>query len=160
MHIDATISTVFVPRMRFQVSGKVDAIAYPEHWHLKPYTQKRNKNRIKVKDPSMSIFTTPVVNHNIIALFPFILNWSVPGSGSKGYNQMAQTAAIGCQRISESRPARQRDGYGPFGWHWTQPVGPVRGSVSRKTVFEASSFWICILICLWHPIHDWWKAVL
>jgi hypothetical protein len=44
-----------------QVSGKVDAIAYPEHRHLKPYTQKRNKNRIKVKDPSMSIFTTPVL---------------------------------------------------------------------------------------------------
>jgi hypothetical protein len=36
-------------------------LAYPEHRHLKPYTQKRNKNRIKVKDPSMSIFTTPVL---------------------------------------------------------------------------------------------------
>jgi hypothetical protein len=36
--------------------------------------------------------------------------------------------------------ARQRRLRGPFGWHSTQPVGPVRGSVSRKTVFEASSF--------------------
>jgi len=26
--------------VRFQVSGKVDAIAYPEHGHLKPCAQK------------------------------------------------------------------------------------------------------------------------
>jgi hypothetical protein len=43
-----------------QVSGKVDAIAYPEHSNLKPYAQKRNKNRIKVKGPSMSILPPQV----------------------------------------------------------------------------------------------------
>jgi hypothetical protein len=30
MHIDLTFYTVFVPENWFQVSGKVDAIAYPE----------------------------------------------------------------------------------------------------------------------------------
>jgi hypothetical protein len=44
------------------VSGKVDAIAYPQSalgGTPGTYTQKKNKNRIIVKGPSMSIFTTP-----------------------------------------------------------------------------------------------------
>jgi hypothetical protein len=45
------------------VSGKVEAIAYPERCHPKPYAQKRNKNGIKVRGPDMRIFTTMVGCH-------------------------------------------------------------------------------------------------
>jgi hypothetical protein len=68
------------------VSGKVDAIAYPEHSNLKPYAQKRNKNRIKVKGPSMSIFTTPGKSQTMfLAVHRFGVQGSMLGLRTKKY---------------------------------------------------------------------------
>jgi len=40
MLMDSIFYTVFILRIWFQVSVKDYAVAYPEHRHLKPYTQK------------------------------------------------------------------------------------------------------------------------
>ena len=46
MHRDLTFYTVFVPRIWFQMSGKIYAIAHPESAlaeHPKPYAQKEEE---------------------------------------------------------------------------------------------------------------------
>ena len=40
-----------------------------------------------------------------------------------------------------------------FGWHSTQPVGPVFGSFASKTLYDISMFFLLIFLSLWHPTH-------
>ncbi len=61
--VGPTLIFPYPDEFSYEVSGKVEAIAYPERCHPKPYAQKRNKNGIKDRGPDMRIFTTMVGCH-------------------------------------------------------------------------------------------------
>jgi hypothetical protein len=63
MYIDLFFSTVYGPRIRFQVSGvrcqvsgKEDATAFSKHRNLKPHIQNGIINRIKVMGTVVETF--------------------------------------------------------------------------------------------------------